>query len=126
MTLAADIVSLLSGVGTYASNLFVARLPPSPLIAMLITETGGTDTKLYLNRGIGLEYPHFQIAVRHTDHDTGRAWIQQAYVALHGYAGMVNGTSYKQVRAMQPPAFLETGDRDTYYFVQNYQVIKER
>lgn len=85
------------GVGTIATNLFINKMPNTPVDSIAVNGTGGSQSI-----PSGLERPTFQILIRRKDPAEGAATAKEIYDLLHdgwgilgkGWNGRVLATNY--------------------------------
>ena len=112
MGFAVDIGTILqtASVGTLGVSLFVGRgLPDAPDDAVAVIQYGGAPPVLKMTTTVGathMERPRFQIVARSLDYAAAETKARNAWNALHGYAGTVNGTIYGYIQALQSPFYM--------------------
>ena len=129
MSAAFDIATVIAnlGMGTLASDLFVNRMPETPDACTTVYEYGGKPTDFAMGSSVAVEHASLQVAVRNTSAQAGYEAIYAMYKRLDGHmGGVVNGTMYFLMTAMQPPFKLEEDDRQRVKFVFNLMVRKDR
>jgi len=129
MSAAFDVATILAnlGMGTMAGNLFVNRMPDTPDVCTTVYEYGGKPTDFAMGSSVAVEHASLQIAVRNTSAQAGYEAIYAMYRQLDGHmGGVVNGTTYFLMTAMQPPFKLAEDEENRVKFVFNLAVRKDR
>lgn len=82
-----------NSLGTWADTggtIFTSFQPASPDNCITILDTAGTEP----NEISGLHFPTFQVIVRNTDYQTGRALFESIKTLLHSTKNMTIGNTY--------------------------------
>lgn len=124
-----DQVSLMAGIATLNSTLFLGAKPSIPGgngPYMTISETGGSGCEYVQNQaGPAYEYASAQFLVRANAYPLARAMAQAAYDAVtvvHNQT--VNGVWYLWIRAMQGPFDLGLDAEDRSMIAFNIMALK--
>lgn len=130
-----DIADYLSsgGLGTVGSAIFIGGLDQDPDNALSVVETGGAPPLRTMGASptskstpnAKAERPRFQVLVRNTRYDVGRALIGDAFILLDGLADrLINGVRYHHIAAVQSPASLGRDRNERFLFACNFDVVK--
>lgn len=120
-----DSTSSGAGVGTFATDLFCYREPPSPDACVTVYDTGGMPPDP--QAGLQLEYPTVQVRVRGAPGDTlgAASKMAEVHAALHGDTQqMWNGARYLWIFAEGSPLFLGFDDNDRPRYTQNFRIAR--
>ena len=80
-----------------------------------------------MGSSVAVEHTSIQVAVRHTSAQAGYEAIYAMYKQLDGHmGGVINGTTYFLMTAMQPPFKLAEDEENRTKFVFNLSVRKDR
>lgn len=107
---------------TFAKNLFIGRVPPSPKECVVLLDTYGAPPYLGLCE-VGYEYPAIQIKVRSINYQSGYTLIESIKDSLHGRNHEIwNGTLYTVIACSSGPTLLEWDDIGLVYFFINFNL----
>ena len=112
-----------SGLGTLKVDILVA-LPDQHNKCIAVREYAGSPP-LHVKgaQEPALHRPRVQVVARAEDYDTARTRAHDAYGALSGFAGVLDG-SYYSIRALQSPFPLGTDDSGRWMFAVNFEVLQ--
>lgn len=126
MTFADDVVNWLAtqGVGTVAGTLFQGQLPPDPLDAILVVETGGRT----FDRVRRVQPLTLQVISRGTSYAAARtaAWRVHALLDSPSTSRRMGTTKVLYSKAIQPPFALGQDARQAWKFSCNYEFLVQR
>jgi hypothetical protein len=117
-------ILVAAGVGTFATDLFVGKLPRTPDACVSVMQTGGKDS----NPKWLLDYPSMQVMVRGAKNDYQGAYAKAVAVkdALIGYPSQdVNGDRWVQVNQLGDLMSLGFDEEDRAMFSLNWSLIIE-
>ncbi len=102
------------------------NLPATPDDAFALWEYGGEQGQHVKDqKAPAIEKPRIQVIVRSKSYDTARLKAERIYRLLDGFSGSLVGVEYFDMRALQPPYFLDRDDLTRVRFVWNMKVKKE-
>lgn len=120
-TFAVDLAAWLAsrGVGAVGSTLFIGQLPPQPIDAVLLVETGGRQG----DRARGVDFPTIQVTCRSASYASARANAQAVFDLLNEPATSLQmGTSrVTYCKALQPPTSLGVDEAGAWRIVCNFR-----
>lgn len=109
-----------------ASSIFLGSIPDTPNDVVGLWEYGGSPPEHVKDQKLPVEeLPRLQVITRSASYPTGRLKMEEIYQLLVGYEGVLNGVTYKSIRALQPPFYLDRDDKNRARFVCNFEVVKE-
>lgn len=99
---------------------------PDDMIAII--EYPGSEPWRTKGSGDPTEAPRFQVFVRcpGSQYAAGRQEIEDIYRELDGFSGVLNGTAYSLIRALQSPYQLPRDENGRWRFACNFEAIKAR
>lgn len=107
---------------TFTENLFIARMPASPVNCVVIYDAPGYPDALGL-KDQGYEYPSIQIRVRNRTYLTGMELAQKIKTSLHGRSAQIwNETLYTVIHAVGGPALLNWDENSNSDIVINFNL----
>lgn len=122
-TFADDVVDFLAaqGVGTVGSSLYQGQLPPEPLDAVLVVETGGRA----FDRARRVQPLTLQVTARATSYAAARAkaWAIHALLNDPPDSRLVGSTRIAYSRAIQPPFSMGQDGRQAWRVACNYEFL---
>ena len=102
------------------------NLPGTPDDAFACWEYGGSEGEHVKGQAAPtIEKPRIQVIVRSKFYDTARLKAERIYRLLNGFSGSLGGVAYFDIRALQPPYYLDRDDLNRVRFVWNMKVKKE-
>lgn len=126
MTFADDVVNWLAtqGVGTVAGTLFQGQMPPDPLDAILVVETGGRT----FDRVRRMQPLTLQVISRGTSYASARSAAWQVHTLLDSPpdSRLMGATKVIYSKAIQPPFSLGQDERQAWKFSCNYEFLVQR
>jgi hypothetical protein len=126
MTFADDIVNWLAaqGMGTVAGTLFQGQLPPEPLDAILVVETGGRAFEPVRR----VQPLSLQVISRGVSYASARtaAWRVHALLDSPSAPRLMGTTKVIYSKAIQPPFALGQDARQAWRFSCNYEFLVQR
>ena len=121
-----DVATWLAGAGlglTISTNLFKDDLPPTPVLAVGLFESGGAPPMISFS-GIEVDRPHVQILVRGATRAAARHLMEHVYQAVLGFRGGTIG-GYLAANVLGTPAFAY-GEEQTNYPVYSLNIEFEK
>jgi len=105
---------------TFATNLFIGRIPDAPDDCVVIVDTSGFAQDLTFDKAEKYERPSVQIMVRNNDYLTGFDLLNDIKDVLHGKGHTtVNGAYYSVIMCADAPSFLNWDENNRAHFVLN-------
>lgn len=86
-------------VGTVTVDIFQGRMPPTPPNAISLHEVIGQAPRRVMGRR-SAERPNVRVLARGATYDEARALATEAFEALDGFVGTLNGTRYMFIEAL--------------------------
>lgn len=124
----AEIVSRLTsrGIGAFGTNLFWGRLPDTPDSAVAVFEYLG-EPSVRSKDGDEWERPRFQVIARAKSYVAAMQKAEDAYAALNGFSGNLEGAHYDSITARQRPFADPSGvdDADRFRVFCNYSARRQ-
>lgn len=116
-----------NGVATKGTDLFKSIDPGIPDTAVILYEYQGG--RLLDTMGTTLtntvEQPGLHVLIRGVDYATAATKSKSVFQVLHKMSGVINGTRYLFVRALQSPFDVGPDERGRPRLVCNFRVMKE-
>lgn len=123
-----DVAALLveAGIGTLATDLFLARLPDSPDSAIAVREYGGAQPDyLYVGYDPTQEWPRIQIECRDPDYAAAHLRIERCARTLGAVRErVVNGTHYHRITPLGPPVPLGEDESQRSRIVVSFECAR--
>lgn len=124
-TLGDDLANWLAtqGQGTVGSTLFVGQLPPTPLDAVLLVETGGRES----DTAHRTRSQTIQVTARGTSYASVRARAWAIHDLLDGPSAprVMGASKVLYSKAIQPPYSLGQDERQAWRFVVNVDFLTQ-
>jgi hypothetical protein len=118
-----DIAAQLAtqGIGTVATDIFIANFPPTPDNCILLVQTGGKPPDVVGD----MEHPNLQVKVRNTDYDTGEGMMSDVYDYLHRLTHTtINTRMYYRIDAQSSYSYMGLDEANRHVWVCNFIVDK--
>lgn len=124
MTLIEQVATYLqtNGIGTLASNLFISYLPDSVDSCVAVLDTGGLTPDIDLPT----KEPTFQVFIRATTYDAGKAKLDSVRALLHNFYNnyLVNGQTYVyRINALSEGGHIGQNGRGQDEFSINFKAL---
>jgi hypothetical protein len=113
---------------TRGTNLWEGDLSPDPESGVALFEYPGEAPELDMGTElVRIEYPRFQVMVRHSTFATGRLLLEQIKRALIAVGNeSLSGVRYLTIDALQSnPMQLPRDDNQAWRWTMNFQAMKE-
>ncbi len=110
------------GIGTLGTNLFISNLPDSVDSCVAVFDTGGMTPDIYLPT----KEPTFQVLVRSTTYDLGKAKIDAIRALLHrnfNVTLVVGQTYVYSILAMSEGGHIGQNERGLDEFSMNFKAL---
>lgn len=110
------------GIGTLGTNLFISNLPDSVDSCVAVFDTGGMTPDIYLPT----KEPTFQVLVRSTTYDLGKAKIDSIRALLHrnfNVTLVVGQTYVYSILAMSEGGHIGQNERGLDEFSMNFKAL---
>ena len=122
-----DILVSESGL-TFATDLFIGRMPESPHDCVVLFDTPGRGPQAFSSQQTdSYDYAAFQLRVRNTAYNTGFALIQGYVKTLHNRGNEMVGSDYVSViTALDSPFLLEWDENDRAVIAVNFEIQRIR
>lgn len=113
----------LQGEGVLGTSLFIGQLPPAPLDAVLLVETGGRGS----DTAHRVRHLSLQVTARDADYAAARARAWAIHNLLDGPPTPRSMGSSKVLysKAIQPPFSLGQDERQAWRFVCNFEFLTQ-
>ncbi len=127
MSVARDIASLLEtssiSLGTFATDLFVGGMPPSPDDIITCFDTGGYEPA----PNYSFERPTVQVMVRNKSYEEGFDLAQEIFDALNGlYEEVVGSYRYLAIWVQNGPNCIGKDDSNRWLFTVNLRIHRSK
>lgn len=122
--LAEDIAQFLAskGLGVLGTNIGI-EYPPLPDDFLTVREYGGSPPG-YSKSGPNVRRPRFQVSCRSKSTQAALMRAEDAYRHLSGFSGVLNGTAYSSIRALQDPFPIGRDENGRERVVCNFEVTR--
>lgn len=110
------------GIGTLGTNLFISNLPDSVDSCVAVFDTGGMTPDIYLPT----KEPTFQVLVRSTTYDLGKAKIDAIRALLHrnfNVTLVVGQTYVYSILALSEGGHIGQNERGLDEFSMNFKAL---
>lgn len=124
MSVSEDVATYLAskGLGVLGTNIGI-EMPPLPDDFLTVREYPGSEPG-YSKSGPNVRRPRFQISCRSKSTRAALLRAESAYGHLTGFSGVLSGTSYSKIRALQEPFPIGRDEGGRERVVCNYEVTK--
>lgn len=111
------------GLGTLGTNIG-PEMPNLPDDFLAVREYAGRPPEHSKGAGPHVRRPRFQVTARSKNQKAAMLRAEAAYSALSGLSGVVNGTAYAKVVALQDPFPVGRDDAGRERVVCNYEATR--